>query len=98
MLRRLFEEQYADSCPFAQSKELLDLNSAILYAVRDYVTGEPLTAEELARLLDDCQRLEAESKRLQGDANIYAQRTLELGRMVMSGQPIGSCLEPLRAC
>ncbi|HEX4085145.1 MAG TPA: hypothetical protein VHY22_09555 [Chthoniobacteraceae bacterium] len=89
MLRRLFEEQYAAPCPFSREKELDALNCAILYAIRDHLRIRPLTPKEMGELLEDCQRLERESRALDGESRIYAERTVDLAKFIMGSDQAG---------
>jgi len=86
MLRKLFAEQSTTECPFESSKDLRELNHLILNATGKYIPKRHLALEEMIKLHEDCHRLEQEAKRLHGEAKIYADRTLDLGNLVMSGR------------
>jgi len=98
MIQRLFEEQCSVECPFAAVEELNRLNRLILGVVERYLSRERLDADELAALLDNCLVLENASKRLDGESRFYAEQTVDLGNMVMSGAHVPPARKRVYAC
>lgn len=86
MLRRLYAEHCETEPPFRRSDPLYKLNSHILGAVKKHLTEGELTHEAAARLLDDWESFEKGCRCLTDDAKSYAERTLDLGNLVMSSE------------